>query len=118
MEIEYALVQGVGVFTPRGSLDYSSTLKLMESVNSQSVPLGIPLLLDLGDVDLVNSAGASILEILVSEAKKREIRIGFCNVRGFTREILENFPIMRREDFFPTREEAFQALALSRKNRT
>ncbi len=109
-ELQSSVVEGVRIFFPKGILDYSSTLKLLETITSHFSQNDNKLIIDMQQVDYINSAGYSILSLLFVEAKKSGIRLLLCGLKEMDRKNLALLKFPDIENTFSTQQEALSKI--------
>ncbi len=110
MEIDEEAIGDVRVVTPRGRLDGSASGPLGDHLQKAIGPEQTKLILDLGSVDFVTSAGLRVVLTALKKVKAHKGMFALCSVQAPVREILDVTGFTSMIDIHPERAAALVAM--------
>ena len=99
------------VLAPRGRLDSASSPALGARLDQLASAPDARLILDLGAVDFVSSAGLRVILSAAKKARAARGRLVICAVQPSVQEVLDISGFTVLLAIHPARERAFEALA-------
>lgn len=111
MEIKATRIDpGILKIAVSGEMDLYNSSELKSLLTKQLEEGTEPLLLDLHDLNYIDSSGISVLLYAFTQSKKRQLALCFINVRGSVKRVIE---LTSLSGFFPiadSLEDAVQRL--------
>jgi len=116
MEITPNEHEGYTVLHLKGRLDLNSSSKLKEQIKNYLKEGTIRLILDMNDVDFINSSGLGTLVSILKDVRMVKGRMVLCNLAQYVQEIFEITQLSHIFDMYPTEEEAAASMSHSMAN--
>lgn len=110
MRIHSATQNGVITFKVEGDVDLFSSKELKENLITVFAEDYTGIIIDMKDVNYLDSMGVACLLFAFSEAKKKNIKIFFSHVEGMPRKVIQ---LTKLDTYFPiidTTENALKAM--------
>lgn len=115
MEIETSKIdEGLQLITMSGEMDLYNAKDLKDAVNAIMAESPVGIVVDLAELEYIDSSGISALLYTFTQTKARSIGLCFINIRGSVRKVIELtslsgfFPIAASKDEAVTRLKANQ----------
>ncbi|MBD3217086.1 MAG: anti-sigma factor antagonist [candidate division Zixibacteria bacterium] len=109
MEITVKAEEAFHVFHLKGRLDLTSSSELKEKVKEHLEQGKVNILLNMAQVDFINSSGLGTLVSTLKEVRTANGRIALCSLAPYVQEIFEITQLSHIFDIFPGEKEAFAA---------
>jgi len=106
MEIRCEDGNGYKLLCLAGRLDLNSSTKLKEEVKGYLNDGTIHLVLNLSEVDFINSSGLGTLVSILKDVRMMNGRMVLCNLAQYVQEIFEITQLSHIFDMYPTEQEA------------
>ncbi len=116
MEITPKEHEGFTVLHLKGRLDLNSSSKLKEQIKGYLSEGTIKLVLDMNDVDFINSSGLGTLVSILKDVRMVKGRLVLCNLAQYVQEIFEITQLSHIFDMYSTEEEAAASMSGSMAN--
>ena len=94
----------------KGRLDLNSSAELKEQIKDHLNNNFINLILDLSDVDFINSSGLGTLVSILKNVRIVNGKMVLCNLAQYVQEIFEITQLSHIFDIYPTEQEAAASL--------
>lgn len=107
MDITIKTAGNCSTFHLKGRLDLTSSSELKEKVKEYLDQGKVNIILDLAQVDFINSSGLGILVSTLKEVRTVKGRIALCSLAPYVQEIFEITQLSHIFDIYPGEEEAF-----------
>jgi anti-anti-sigma factor len=111
MEIDTTHIDGVTIVIPRGDLDFHTSRQMTQTLSGLVTAGYSKLIVDLGLVAHIDSAGLAALMAGVRQAREAGGDLRLCNVQDAVRSILELTRLIRLLAVHPTRQAAIASWA-------
>ncbi len=110
MEIRCEDGNGYKILWLAGRLDLNSSTKLKEEIKSFLNDGFTNFVLNLNDVDFINSSGLGTLVSILKDIRMVKGRMVLCNLAQYVQEIFEITQLSHIFDMYPTEAEAVASL--------
>jgi anti-sigma B factor antagonist len=109
MEIRPSENHGVLVLSIKGRLDFATSNTLKEEILKRIVEGRNRILLNLSQVDFVNSSGLGTLVSILKEIRLAKGRLALANLATYVQEIFEITQLSHIFEIFSSEDEAIEA---------
>ena len=89
-----------------GRLDLNSSAKLKEEIKKFLNEGDLRIMLDLNQVDFINSSGLGTLVSILKDVRMLKGRMVLCNLANYVQEIFEITQLSHIFDIYPTEQDA------------
>lgn len=109
MDIKTRKVSDVTIVDLSGKLDINSSLSLKECLNQALMDKRKKILINLADVDFINSSGLGILVSGLKMIREEDGELRFCNLQKYVRELFEISQLTKVFAISSTEDEALES---------
>ncbi|MCK4858461.1 MAG: STAS domain-containing protein [candidate division Zixibacteria bacterium] len=113
MEIRVNDNDGLTVFSLKGRLDFTNSSNLKEEIMKSVKEGKKQMILNLSQVDFINSSGLGTLVSILKEVRLARGRMVLTDLASYVQEIFEITQLSHIFEIFPSQSEAVEAFATS-----
>jgi anti-anti-sigma factor len=110
MELHEHEVNGVTVLEVKGRIDSTTASKFGTSIEAASTAPHSRLLLDLGQLEYISSAGFRVLYLAAKRTSETERKFAICALSERVHELFSIAGFLKHFKILPTRQEGIAAL--------
>jgi anti-anti-sigma factor len=114
MEIRATEHDGFITLSLKGRLDFASSTNLKEEILKRVAQGRTRIILNLGQIDFINSSGLGTLVSILKEVRLAKGRLMLSNLASYVEEIFEITQLSHIFEIFPSEAEAQDALVAAR----